>query len=192
MSVGQGERNRCLVRRLRPLSSVGIVATLSLLGLSGCTHHPSPATAAPHIAGGAHTVPALSPDYLPDSLFTALGIVRGESDTAMFMVRSIVKVLFKDGTAQRERQQAIDLIGGVVVGGARVTDDGDYYVRIPGSTTRDIQTAVRRLAGIAADIYGSSLFRRPPGGSSAVINATRQLPSDCVAPRNILRLVANS
>jgi hypothetical protein len=137
-------RTRRLVRR------VGIVAILGGAALSGCAHQRSSATARPPTAPPipvevAHPVPPIAPNYYPDSMFRALGSVRRDSTAPVRMVRSIVKVAFRDGTVQRERQQAIDLIGGVVVGGYLLDADGEYYVRIPGPTYEDIQTAVSNL-----------------------------------------------
>ncbi|HXF25525.1 MAG TPA: hypothetical protein VN602_13445 [Gemmatimonadaceae bacterium] len=138
-------RTRRLVRR------GGIVAILAGTALSGCAHQRSsaparPPTAAPIPVGVVHPVPPVAPNHSPDSLFLALGTVRRDSTADLKLVRSIVKVSFRGGTAQRERQQAIDLIGGVVVGGLRITDlNGWYFVRIPGPTYGDIQEAVRKL-----------------------------------------------
>ncbi len=136
------------IRAKRLVRRGGIVATFAGLTLSGCAHQPSPASAAPRIADGAPPVPATAPHYMPDSLFTALGTVRRDSADVLKMVRSIVKVAFKDGAAQRERQQAIDSIGGLVVGGFRLDTDGEYFVRIPGSTYADIQAAVAKLKAL--------------------------------------------
>lgn len=67
----------------------------------------------------------------------------------MKLVRSIVKVMFKDGAIQRQRQQAIDVVDGAVVGGLRITgSDGWYFVRIPGSTYGDIRAAVGKLQAL--------------------------------------------
>jgi hypothetical protein len=76
----------------------------------------------------------------------------------MKLVRSLVQILFKAAAPQRERQQAIDLIGGLVVGGFRITDDGEYFVRIPGSTYDDIQAAVRKLRALPQVEHASPLF----------------------------------
>jgi len=79
-------------------------------------------------------------------LIDSLGTLRAEDDTALVVVRSMLKVLFKGGETQAARQQAVDLISGVVVGGFRLNDtDGEYFVRIPGPTYADIVAAVRKL-----------------------------------------------
>lgn len=127
-----------------------LLTTVALSGSIGCAHHrastiAASVTPAPRIAEWAHAVPAVAPDTFPSSLFFELGVVRRDSASAYSMIRSIVKVLFKLGAPQRERQQAIDRIGGVVVGGFRITDDGDYYVLIAGRTYVDIQAAIRTL-----------------------------------------------
>ncbi len=133
-----------LARRLyfTVLSAVALVST----SLVGCAPQPSPATATPSIADRAHPVPSTAQGHFPRALIDSLGTLRAEDDTSLSVVRSMLKVLFKGGVAQRERQQAIDLVGGIVVGGFRFPDgDGDYYVQIPGPTYRDIQAAIRKL-----------------------------------------------
>lgn len=159
---------RIWARTRQLIRGAGIGGILAGTAVSGCIHQQSPVIAAPtptapSIADAAHPVPPIAPDYLPDSLFAALGIVRGQSDTAMFMVRSIVKVAFKDGTVQRERQQAVDAVKGVVVGGARVADDGEYFVRISGSTAGDIQAAVRKLQALSQVDLAVPMFVGPRG-----------------------------
>lgn len=61
-----------------------------------------------------------------------------------------------------EREPADSLAGRSeivdVVGGARVADDGDYFVRISGSTAGDIQAAVRKLEALPQVYYAGPLF----------------------------------
>ena len=140
-------RTRQLVR------SSAIVATIAAASLGGCTHQlsstsASPTDTEPRISDRRHPVPAVARQYIPDSLLLALGTVRRDSSATIKLVRGIVKVTFRDGTAQSARQQAIDSIAGVVVGGFRLDTDGEYFVRIPGSTYDDIQAAVRRLRAL--------------------------------------------
>lgn|SRR6185312_5032067 len=160
--------HRVRTRTKQIVCSSGIVAMIAMGPLSGCTHQRASAAAppsnmAPRPADSAHLVPPIAPDYLPDSLFAALGVVRAEPDTAVFMLRSIVKVLFKHGAAQRERQQAIDAVSGVVVGGYRITDDGEYYVRIPGLTADDIEVAIRKLQPLPQVYFAGPWFVSPGG-----------------------------
>ena len=128
-------RTRQLVR------SSAIVATIAAASAS-------PTDTEPRISDRRHPVPAVARQYIPDSLLLALGTVRRDSSATIKLVRGIVKVTFRDGTAQSARQQAIDSIAGVVVGGFRLDTDGEYVVRIPGSTYDDIQAAVRRLRAL--------------------------------------------
>ena len=100
------------------------------------------------IADRARTVLGTAPNFVPDSLFRTLGTVRRDSTAPMKLIRGMVEVSFKDGVAQRERQQAIDLIDGLVVGRIRIAGDGQYFVRIPGSTYADIQDARSKLEAL--------------------------------------------
>ena len=58
------------------------------------------------------------------------------------MVRSIVTVTFKDGAGQREREKAIEAIGGVVVGGINRPPFSEYFVRIRGTNIEAIFDAL--------------------------------------------------
>jgi hypothetical protein len=75
------------------------------------------------------TVPAVAPDTVPGWLYDF------ETSNSPVMsgtfLTNIVFVVFKQGTSQPERQAAVDLVGGTVVGGLRAYgDDGYYVVRI--------------------------------------------------------------
>lgn len=154
---------RAASRADQVLRAAGFAAALAGTGLMGCVHPPGSASAAARIgtrlnSAGASPVPAIAPNYLPDSLFNALGTVRRDSEAVVSMVRSIVKVTFKDSANQRDRQQAVDLIDGVVVGGLLLDTDGEYFVRIPGSTYADIQAAVRKLRALPQVNYAFPLL----------------------------------
>ena len=58
-------------------------------------------------------------------------------------------VAFKEGATQPERQQAIDAVGGEVIGGEHVDRGGYYYVRIPSDGTADVlfRTIAKLLKG---------------------------------------------
>ena len=51
--------------------------------------------------------------------------------------------------------------GGVVVGGIRMAKDGQYFVRIPGSTYADIHEALRKLEALPQVDHASPLFANP-------------------------------
>ena len=67
-------------------------------------------------------------------------------------VRNLVSVKFKMGTPQAERQAAIDLVDGEVIGGRGAPPnvaEGTYYVRIAGdSTGRAAVEAADRLEAL--------------------------------------------
>lgn len=80
------------------------------------------------------TVPAVAPDSLPL-------VVRNEiGDTTRWLVnhpqlggvypRNFVSIVFAEAASQALRQEAVDSIGGTVVGGARIGSDGIYIVRL--------------------------------------------------------------
>ena len=83
-------------------------------------------------------VPPQAPDTLP------AWVMSGDSTVAFFgvpeyrVVRNVVRVKFKAGTPQADRQAAIDAIDGEVIGGRPAPPnvaEGTYYVRIQGDDT---------------------------------------------------------
>ncbi len=94
------------------------------------------------------TAPATAPDYVPQGLFDSLGTLASPDGHGAPWVRSIVSIGFELGASQAERQSAIDSIGGTVVGGFRIGDDGGYYVRIPGTTITETQATLATLRSL--------------------------------------------
>jgi hypothetical protein len=94
-------------------------------------------------------VTLVPPDFTPLALFDSLGTVSGPPLSDGPYRKSIIAVEFELHTPLAARQAAIDSIHGIVVGGQRYvthhTDDGTYYVRIPGATTEALLTAVETL-----------------------------------------------
>lgn len=81
---------------------------------------------------GQPIVPALAPDSIPGFLYDDENLVRDTTRWGTPFMRGIVVVRFRQGATVRERQQAIDAVNGVVVGGKAVGDgEGFYLVRIP-------------------------------------------------------------
>lgn len=81
---------------------------------------------------GRPIVPALAPDSIPGFLYDEENLVRDTTGRGNAFMRGIVVVRFRQGATVRERQQAIDAVNGVVVGGKAVDDgEGFYLVRIP-------------------------------------------------------------
>jgi hypothetical protein len=48
---------------------------------------------------------------------------------------TVLSVVFAVGASQSERQAAIDLVDGTVIGGLNPGGDGSYYVRVEGDGT---------------------------------------------------------
>ena len=140
-----------LIRRLGFAVAITFTFASTVMSLDGCARQalPSPGSSSLRVVSAAHAVPTAPPDYFPRELIDSLGTIRAGDDTLLTVVRSMLKVFLKGDAAQLEQQQPIDLVGGTVVGGFRIADtDGEYFVRIPGSTYDDIQTAIRKLQGL--------------------------------------------
>ncbi|HEX7119554.1 MAG TPA: hypothetical protein VF212_12240 [Longimicrobiales bacterium] len=78
-------------------------------------------------------VPAQAPDTAPHGFYDESNIRSGSACATARMLRGIVAVWFQEGTTQSEKQAAVDLIGGEVVGGFGAGDhdsEGIYYVRV--------------------------------------------------------------
>ena len=76
-------------------------------------------------------VPPIAPETVPDWVYAEENIISNSPLMLGEFVRNIVMVLFQPDATQAERQAAVDLIGGEVVGGSRMfITDGVYFVRI--------------------------------------------------------------
>lgn len=102
--------------------------------------------ASPTAAG----VPALPPDSIPASLYSAEYWTTSAPQMSGRFVRNLVVVAFDRSADQARRQALIDTITGSVVGGEPAADDGDgyYYVRVPDSPDgAAVFEALARLRG---------------------------------------------
>jgi hypothetical protein len=135
--------------------------TLRCIGASTlllACHASRPGTAAEPQARTLHDswsrVPALPPNqYMADSVasevYSPSNISEGDSVITGPFPRDLLWVWFQDGASQPERQAAIDLIHGKVVGGAPVRFGGIYYVRIHADgTTGRLQRAIAMLKAL--------------------------------------------
>jgi hypothetical protein len=99
-------------------------------------------------------VPPLPPLYYPQALFDSLGTVQAPAGHGSPSVRGMISVVFDARADQTARAAAIEAIKGRVVGGFRTSDngDGEYFVRIDGTTYDDIERAIEAMrpqAGVA-------------------------------------------
>lgn len=95
------------------------------------------------------SVPPTAPNDIPRGLYQ--DIRHGSACVSGPMVRATVVVIFREGTTQREKQAAIDLVRGEVVGGIRGVAglEGYYYVRVEDDPEGWILCrAVSRLDGL--------------------------------------------
>lgn len=121
-------------------------------------------------------VPAGSPDSVPSSLFASGNIGTNLPGLHGTYLRNTIGVLFEASASLEERQAALDVVGGTVVGGRRFTEtEGMYYVTIPvNGTGTALVSASDRVASLpqvaaatpvfmenAADVVD---FRRPDDG----------------------------
>ena len=82
----------------------------------------------------APSVPAVAPDTVPSKLIASLPTIT--TSAGIQLKSELMVVHFHDSTGQTLRQNAIALVGGIVVGGSRTSGaDGWYIIRIPGATT---------------------------------------------------------
>lgn len=79
-------------------------------------------------------VPALPPDSTPWSHFTnSSNWITNPAYFSGTIIRDVLEVHFRMGVSQTVRQEAIAAVGGTVIGGAKLYNDGDgwYYVLVP-------------------------------------------------------------
>jgi hypothetical protein len=99
------------------------------------------------------TVPAQAPDHVPldeveDSRLPG-NIVTNDPRIPGRVVRNKLWLLFRDRATPEQRQAAIDVVQGVVIGGRRVGPSPYYYLRIPAnpdSAGGPLAAAIRTLA----------------------------------------------
>jgi hypothetical protein len=95
-------------------------------------------------------VPAIAPEEIPAWVYDEANVITDSPLMSGRFLRNIVVVLFKMGATQEERQTAIDLVEGEVVGGRRLfRNDGFYYVRIQDDgTAGPLFAAIKQLKAL--------------------------------------------
>lgn len=97
---------------------------------------------------GGKEVPSQAPDSVPAWVYGSANLTHDDSPSmAGSFPRNVVFVDFRPGATGEEKQAAIALIGGEVIGGRRLT--GTYAVRVQDDgTPRALFTAIRTLAAL--------------------------------------------
>lgn len=138
---------------------------LVALGLASC------GTA---IGGARHRtpVPARAPADEPATLWDPrYHIINDTVYVSGSYVRDLAMVLFRADATQAQRQAAVDLVHGEVVGGHRLANgaDGYYFIRIPGDDyPRPLMRALDKLRPLPQVLSATPYF---------VDNALRLLPA---------------
>ena len=95
-------------------------------------------------------VPSAAPDSVPNWLRATSRWVTNPARVSGRFVRDLVLVRFVAGATQAQRQQAIDLVGGTVVGGVPFEGaEGVYYVQLPADSSNErVFAAIATLQGL--------------------------------------------
>ncbi len=120
------------------------------------------------------TVPEHAPDSVPAWLYDAALWVTDTSRYSVPFVRDIVVIRFVAGATQQERQDAVDAVGGTVVGGVPFAGmEGSYYASLaPDSTNQAMFVAIDTLRAMpqvddampSLIITDGFAYRRPNDG----------------------------
>ncbi|HET9293445.1 MAG TPA: hypothetical protein VFO06_04060 [Gemmatimonadales bacterium] len=103
-------------------------------------------------------VPVEAPDTLPAWIYDDSNIVSGSPYYSTPFLRDIIVVTFRPSANQAERQAAIDLVGGVVVGGARSPGaEGDYYVKVATADSGKTLLATAKRLNALSQVLTASL-----------------------------------
>jgi len=97
-----------------------------------------------------YTVPALPPDSIPMAVWKEIHDPRNMEPSAPEwaapFARNLILLTFREDASQAQRQQAVDAVGGVVIGGTPAGRGGFYYVRIKDDgTSRPLFRATAQL-----------------------------------------------
>ncbi|MFN8579616.1 MAG: hypothetical protein U0163_01365, partial [Gemmatimonadaceae bacterium] len=109
------------------------------------------------------TVPSLAPDTVPswfedDSNFVTLPAVG-----SLPFRRDVVVVYFKRAATAADRAAAIELVGGAVVGGQRISSDGAYFVQLPPDSTHQRPFAAVKMLSTLPSVSAAILQVRFAG-----------------------------
>lgn len=174
----QGRRTPTRPRRTGARVSRGRAGTLALVVLPllvwGCFGAPRPRDGGV-IAGGAGQVPDRPPSGIPAAvaaeIYAAENVVSGAPHVTGRIPRDVVVLAFRRGTTPEEKRQVVERVRGRVIGGAPISDQAFYYVRVPHDG--GVEALFRAIAILRADPRVASaepdlhLMLGPDAGSRA-------------------------
>lgn len=138
-------------------------------------------------AQGACTVPTIPPDSEPAGLFNDTNIVARKGGSA---VKNTILVLFTADAPQAQRQAAVDLVHGTVVGGNRFLPDldGNYLIRVSyDSSGARISKALAKLQALSQVDFAGTLDISESDQSSRAVsdNVDERYRSAVTADRSV-------
>lgn len=122
------------------------------------------------------SVPMIPPDSFPRALVVDSNMVFAPAQSTFRVAKNALLLMFVAGATSAQRQAAVDLIAGTVVGGFRLFGDGDgeYVIQVaPHPQAATVFTAIAALQALpyvahATPISGMGMrsqYRRPADGS---------------------------
>lgn len=112
---------------------------------------------------GESRVPATAPDTVPRAIYRTGRYVTGSSWISGTFLRDVVVVGFRKGATAEERETAVELVSGTVVGGRNSgTGEGEYFVQIPDTGSE---------AGLAAAIAELSALPQVEFAVAEIVDA---------------------
>jgi subtilisin family serine protease len=103
-------------------------------------------------------VPAAAPDTIPAWVHADSNLVNDTTQSLGVFYANVIFVEFEEGTSQAARQEAIDAVGGEVIGGRMYPSGGEglYFVRIDaGRQAAPLLAAIRRLRTLSQIVLAS-------------------------------------
>lgn len=104
------------------------------------------------------SVPEQSPDTIPADFYAAARIAEDLAGLRGRYLRDVLSVVFVPGTPLEERQAALDLVRGRVMGGQRgsLPDVGEYFVSLPADTTANTLVAAMDRLNLLPGVAGAA------------------------------------
>jgi hypothetical protein len=135
-----------MAERISLLPMLILILALLVPVLAGCQVPASPPSSRP----SNQVVPAIAPDTVPRWVFDPDSVAEDPEVTTGRYLRDVVLIMFRMDATQQQRQEAIDHVGGAVIGGQRLASgNGIYWIRISaGGRAAPLMTAVRRLRAL--------------------------------------------